>query len=189
MKRILAAIALIAVLVAVAVSIEETPAVPARPPVIVDCLDPSLEPYAKMWGEEVARRSQNAAVVVCHGADYVPGDWTVKASMSPGHFTKTTDLIDAKLKQHKGRQLFIVSCNPGHIRLTGYPGVFYALDNMFCIPDRELTPSAFLGDEAFKVFDGLVTIPVFSRPLFDTRTRWERWPGCVGNVWEMVEAK
>jgi hypothetical protein len=61
----------------------------AQPRVIMEVLDPSLEQFSTMWRDEIGRRFDNAVGVLCHGGDFVPGEWVAGTSDQPwAHVSK-----------------------------------------------------------------------------------------------------
>lgn len=100
----------------------------------------SMEPYVPLWRAEVARRFPDAVIIIGHGND-VKGQWQLTPDIIIGHFLVPLPPIpviraiqEAKAK-YPGRTIVVVSCNPGHYKLTE-SGVAYALDSVFCVPDR-----------------------------------------------------
>jgi len=78
-----------------------------------------------------------------------------------------------------GRTVVLLACNTGHLKL-GIPGVYYAHSSVWCVPDRAYVPgnpddNLMLRDTASWLFPSLADVE---------KTRWERDPDVVGNIWE-----
>jgi hypothetical protein len=166
-----------------------TPPTVAHPKVVIECLDPSLEVYSAMWRDEIGRRFPNAIGILCHGGDLVEGEWVLGVGYT-GHLTPAREIVARYQKLHKGRTIVLLACNTGNLKLN-MPGVWYAKDSVFCIPDRALKPEHFKNGMARqKLSDGemgvmpapiVVTVTVEPEP-----TRWVAEPDVVGSIWEFV---
>jgi hypothetical protein len=163
---------------------------PAQPPVVMEVLDPSLEVYAPMWRDEIARRFDNAVGVLVHGGDFVAGSWIAGVSFVPGHVTPMREVVERTQKAHPGRTVVLLACNTGNVKL-GIPGVYYSTSSTWCVPDRAITPDMY-GLPIIKATltpqdeDEASVIPfitIFAEP---EPTRWELHPDYCGNVWEFV---
>lgn len=124
---------------------------PQAGPVDMVCLADSLEWSVELWRSEIARRYPGAVGLVCHGGDM--GHWT----LHPDHrrlvllptgpipfylqdrpFPVEQEIAVLRAK-YPGRRIVLVVCNPGHYRLN-IPGVSYALESVWAVPDRSLNP-------------------------------------------------
>lgn len=113
------------------------------------CLADSLEDSVEMWRSEISRRYPGAVGLVCHGGD--AGRWMLypdhrQFAFGPfgviPYFEGDRPIpVEGKVLELKarfpGRQIVLVVCNPGHYRLN-ISGVSYALEGVWCKPDREL---------------------------------------------------
>jgi len=121
--------------------------------------------FVEAWQVEVARRFPDALVFICHGSvgyDIVTGQpgWYLFPEAST-RVPVRVDLMARKIRDaNPGRVIVILSCNPGHFKLTGLPGVYYALDSIWLWPDKNGENSESMKQE----------------------------PGVVGNVYEFMEA-
>lgn len=114
----------------------------AQPAVVVDVLDPTLEGFAPAWHDEIARRfPTNTVGVLCHGGEFIDGEWIALESRMPEHLIRVTDLVAKERAKFPGRTIVLLCCNPGHIELHA-SNVFYAQSSVWCIPDRATIPSA-----------------------------------------------
>jgi hypothetical protein len=156
----------------------------------MEVLDPSLEVYAPMWRDEIARRFDNAVGVLVHGGDFVAGSWIAGVSFVPGHVTPMREVVERTQKAHPGRTVVLLACNTGNVKL-GIPGVYYSTSSTWCVPDRAITPEMY-GLPIIKATltpqdeDEASVIPfitIFAEP---EPTRWELHPDFCGNVWELV---
>jgi hypothetical protein len=160
-----------------------SPILSARPNVVMETLDPSLEQYEAMWEREISRRFDNAVGILVHGGDFVEGQWIVGAHIRRDkHVTPIQKIIADVKEKHPGRTIVVLACNPGHLKL-GIPGVYYAHSSVWCIPDRELRPEMFQAAEARRTLGSIVIIPTGFRTLHQP-TRWEEMPDIVGNIFE-----
>ena len=117
----------------------ECPQPAPRPSVIVEPLDETIPAESLAdWRVEVQRRFPRAVVVIVHGGDFVRGQWVVRTSFN--HVEPAADVVRRFQTEYPDRVVVFVSCNPGHIRL-GVPGVYYALDSVWIIPDRNVDTS------------------------------------------------
>lgn len=147
----------------------------AQPAVVVDVLDPSLEGFAPAWHDEISRRFPiNTVGVLCHGGEFIDGEWIALESRMPEHLIRVTDLVAKEQAKFPGRTIVLLCCNPGHIELHA-SNVFYAQSSVWCVPDRAT------GDD-----------PVSNHMKlgfeFVSQTRWQADPDVVGNIFEFVEA-
>lgn len=142
----------------------------AGPGVIMEVLDPSLEPYAVAWQREVARRFPSAVAILAHGGDLEQGRWIIQAD---GKHLQTADDIAAKYRAlYPGRVIVLLSCNPGHIKLH-VPGVYHFHASVWCVPDRATGKNDIA---EFMDLDG-------GHP-HDDAPRWESCPEDEGNIFE-----
>lgn len=101
--------------------------------------------YVLEWRLEIARRYPDAVIVICHGDDNEKGEWCfypdksinfgiglVNTPLPP--FTVVSGVAKLKAK-YPGRTIVLMTCNPGHHRLT-IPGVVYSLESVWLEPDR-----------------------------------------------------
>lgn len=144
----------------------ETKPVSHNPHVDVVVCDPSLEQFANGWRQEISRRFPDAVAILCHGGEFINGEWLVKvpALNLPA---MTADQVAAHFKvKFPGRVIVLLACNPGHLHLH-VSGVYHAEDSVFCIPDRA----------------------VGEKPELDalTLSRWSDDPGVTGNIFEFVQ--
>lgn len=169
-------------LVALLIEVNYKSAAPsARPNVVMETLDPSLEPYEAMWEREISRRFDNAVGILVHGGDFVEGQWIVGSHVQPWrHVTPIQEIVRNVQKKYPGRTVVVLACNTGHLKL-GIPGVYYAHSSVWCVPDRELRPEMFQAAVARQTLGSILIIP--SRPLHQS-TRWEEMPDLVGNIFE-----
>jgi hypothetical protein len=172
-----------------------------QPAVIMVVLDPTLNSIAPTWQHEIARRFPNAVGVFVHGNNYVEDEWIASTAL---HATPEVKLARKYKRLFPGRTIVILSCNPGHLKL-GEPDVYYAMSNIWLIPDRELKLED--GGLGRLTMNGDPTTQPSTQPaapLFDLTplsflrptqpqvvrpdpTRWERDPDCVGNIFEFVK--
>lgn len=184
----------------------------ASPPVIFKTYDPTLEKYNIGWSKEVQRRFPNSVVVAVHGGEKIEGEWFVNTQP----YQKRAAVLCREVQAlYPDRTVVLIACNPGHLKL-GVPGVFYATDSVWCVPDRALNKMHFLDEDNYAsekfapwfpwqskpkpVTDPIVPtidpwpflFPDTSKPKTDVKTverpltRWEREPGVVGNIFEFV---
>jgi hypothetical protein len=94
----------------------------------------------KLWQDEIASKYPDAVVVCCHGNDD-KGVWSFHPDTVIAGFRVPLPPIPveagvAKLKrEYPGRTIVLLTCNPGHHRLT-IPGVVYSLNNVWIEPDK-----------------------------------------------------
>jgi hypothetical protein len=190
MRIVVTAIVVLVLVVGVAVGVylepTPTPKVLAQPPVIVECLDPTLEMFAPLWRAEIGRRFDNAAVILVHGGDFVAGEWIVAAGFG-GHVTPVKEIVKRFQKLHPGRTICLISCNPGGVKL-GIPGVYYGRSNIWCVPDRALgSGDTFTESRTFSDGDvGMIPQIVVQVTVEKPKTRWQQQPDYLGNVFELV---
>lgn len=127
------ALVLISVLTLNAVFSYKSAAPSARPNIVMETLDPSLEQYEGMWAREISRRFDNAVGVLVHGGDFVEGQWIVGSHAQPWrHVTPIQEVVKNIQKKYPGRTVVVLACNTGHLKL-GIPGVFYAHSSVWCV--------------------------------------------------------
>lgn len=157
----------------------------AQPGVIVEVLDPALEPFAEMWRLEASRRFTNACVLLAHGGDFVAGNWIIGAGYAPhAHVTPVQDVVRYYQRVHPTRTIVLVSCNPGDIKL-GIPNVYYARSNVWLVPDRAMT-SEMTGSERRTFSDGSAGMTPKVVPVERPLTRWQEHSDFVGSIFEFV---
>jgi hypothetical protein len=171
---------------------------PAHNDVVMEVLDPSLEVFAPMWQKEIGRRFPNAVGVLCHGVEFVNGQWIVSAK-AYGRDLTAQDIVRFEQAHYPGRTIVLLCCNPGHLKL-GIPGVYHADDSVWCVPDRSLTPEMFR-EANQKLAQCTPRCPCAHRASATTRptaeldsddviaqpSRWETDPGVAGNIYEFIE--
>lgn len=153
------------------------------PRVIIEVCDHSLEQFALMWEVELGRRFDHAVGIICHGGDFVEGEWVVVAGLQPWkHVTPVRDLVCHFQQLYPDRIIVLISCNPGHIKL-GIPGVYYAYDSVWVYPDRNIA-------EAERASELTLT---WTRLMDDEdsagekKSRAELYPTVVGSVFEFIK--
>lgn len=146
-----------------------------QPSVIVEVFDHSLDQFVPMWQKEVGRRFSNAVVVLCHGGDFVRGEWIVDSQPGSGHIEKVDDVLQRIKIQYPGRQIVLLACNTGHLK-PATPDVYYAASSVWCVPDRALTPDLFENGDLNKTLNG------------EDKSRWEDDPDVVGNIFEFQKS-
>lgn len=146
-----------------------------QPNVIVEVFDHSLDPFVPMWQKEVGRRFSNTVVVLCHGGDFVRGEWVVGSQPGSGHIEKVDDVLARVKAQYPGRQLVLLACNTGHLT-PKISGVYYATASVWCIPDRAITPELMQNHDALLTLDG------------ESQNRWTDSPDVVGNIFEFIRS-
>jgi hypothetical protein len=84
------------------------------------------------WQAEARRHGiRNAVILVVHGDEFMGGWWAFPdAPMKP---LAVDQLLWTLRRQHPGKVLIAVVCNPGGIACT-VPGVFYARENVWVKP-------------------------------------------------------
>jgi hypothetical protein len=148
------------------------------PGVIMEVADPSLEEFAPAWQQEIGRRFPNAVGILCHGGDFIEGEWIVSAKSFEHHVTMA-DLVRHYQAMYPDRTIVVLACNPGHLRM-GIPGVYYAHSSVWCVPDRALTPDQFPAGEAMQTFDS-------GYEASTATNRWASNPDVVGNIFEFIK--
>lgn len=151
----------------------ESPVIQKHPRVIIEVLDTSLEQFAPMWRDEIARRFDSAVGILVHGGELFPTEWGVGTFPKPKHIQ---DVVKDVQKRYPGRTVVILACNPGHLKL-GIPGVYYAHSSVWCVPDRALSPEMFR-EEKFQMMNGHWLDVKEDLP----RSKVE--PDVVGNIFE-----
>jgi hypothetical protein len=168
-----------------------------HPGVAMEVLDPSLTPFVEMWRKEIARRFPDGAVgLLVHGGDLVQKEWVVGASIVPGHVTPIEEVIDRTRRLYGQRKIIVLACNPGHVRLSGRPGVYFFPGSVWCIPDRAILPEHSqyevlrrLGEPAPFLGEQPEPTPIVIVNAARELTRWESDDTVCGNIWEAVEAR
>lgn len=153
-----------------------------NPTVVMEVLDPTLEQFAPAWRVEIARRVPNAVGILVHGGAFVQNEWIAGAGYA-GHITLTTEIVKHYRDVYPDRVLVLLACNPGHLKL-GIPGVYYSMSNVWCVPDRGVSPDKAkysvvnrkLGDFEFRDL----------YQLEDGVSRSQSEPDVVGNIYEFV---
>lgn len=161
----------------------QTSNVTRSPAVSMNVLDPTLYEYSVMWQIEVARRFPDAVVIMVHGNDFVRGQWIVGSDASREH-VETLDAVIARYQQ-PNRPFVVISCNPDHLVLHDRPGVFYFMNSVWLVPDRDtalVTPETALRRLLF----GQRAAAAERKTL--TAGRWLQAPEVNGNIFEAVEA-
>jgi hypothetical protein len=110
-----------------------------RPGVIMEVMDPSLDQFAPLWQKEIGRQFNNAVGVLCHGGEFINGQWIVSAK-NYGKYQTAQELIKHFQAEYPDRVIVLLACNPAHLKL-GIPGVYYAHSSVWCIPDRQVDAS------------------------------------------------
>lgn len=104
-------------------------------------LDIDLAPMTEYWLKEVNERYRNAIVIEGHGntkiIDGVP-TWCVYTVTHPDG-TPVADVIENIRRYEPFRRIVILSCNPDGLRLDGIPNISYSLENVWVIPDDQLS--------------------------------------------------
>jgi hypothetical protein len=160
--------------------IPSTVTVQVQPDVIVEVLDSSLVQYIEPWRVEVGRRFHNAVAIIVHGGDFVEGEWVVGAGIG-GHISRASDIARHYQKLYAGRTLVFISCNPGHLKIN-VPGVWYASDVVWCIPDRGMSPKNMSSSR--RLLDWATWLEDGEKP---EQSRWEAYPTVVGNIFEFIQ--
>jgi hypothetical protein len=167
-----------------------------QPPVIMEVLDSSLQWCAEYWRAEIDRRFDGAVGVLVHGGDLVKGQWVVKASLFEGHLMPAEELVRQMKQRYPDRTIVLLACNPGHIRLEE-PGVYYFVSNVWCVPDRAITPDMTKDRTmAQTMLNGIDDLPLKPQshwlkspwllPGYPSSTRWEIDPTASGNIFEAI---
>jgi len=149
------------------------------PGVIMAVQDDSLEQYAPLWQKEIARRFPTKTVgILCHGGDFIEGQFVVKVANGDHSIMTAQDLVHHYQKLYPGYQLVLLACNTHALKL-GIPGVYYSHSETWCAPDRaieENPENEFLTLD--KKLDGDTSV--------SHKSRWELYPNVTGNIYEMV---
>lgn len=142
-----------------------------QPQVIMDVLDPSLEPYAAAWEAEIGSRFPHSVGVLCHGGDAIEGQWLCQPYGGPGGCEPIEWLIAREQAKYPDRVIVLLCCNVKHELLAGHPGVYYAASSVWCVPDHYMIDNAVPKEERFTL-DG----------------RYNDEPDNVGNIFQFNEA-
>lgn len=145
-----------------------------QPNVIVEVFDHSLDPFVPMWQKEVGRRFTNAVVVLCHGGDFLRGEWIVGSQPGSGHVETVDAVLMRVQKQYPGRQVVLLACNTGHLT-PKTKDVYYAMSSVWCVPDRGINGPDAIGSRRLTL-DGQL------------ENRWDGDSDVVGNIWEFVKS-
>lgn len=106
------------------------------PPVIMEVLDPSLQQYAVDWQTEIHRRFPRAVGILCHGGDFVEGQWLC-TNKNYAHYTTVAEVARHYQQLFPDRAIVLLCCNTGHLTL-GVPGVYYFHSSVWLVPDRSV---------------------------------------------------
>lgn len=87
-----------------------------------------------LWEKEIARRFPDAYVVAVHGGD-VAGQWVCQNPDNISELISTRSLAEKLVAKYPGREIVLLSCNPGHYHLN-MPHVWHALDDVWFLPDE-----------------------------------------------------
>ena len=205
MKRIKlldVALVLVTVGLVLAVIVSAIPSAPhVQHGVVMEVLDPSLQTFAPMWQKEIGRRFPNAVGVLCHGGEFINGEWIVSAKAYGRNLT-APDIARFEKAKYPGKTIVLLCCNPGHLHL-GIPDVYYANDSVWCVPDRALTPEMFAAGAGREKMaqctprcpcGHAATRPALADPDSDDvirpaaqPPRWEEDPGVLGNIFEFIK--
>lgn len=139
--------------------------------------DASLEPFATAWRTEVGRRFPDAVVVLCHGGEFVDGQWLCKAPAFDLPCMSVHDLAAHFQHKFEGRPVVLLCCNPGHLQLH-MPGVYYFSDSVWCVPDRATGDNPTMDRASL---DGIEYNPP------KQESRWVAEPGIGGNIFEWTD--
>ena len=96
--------------------------------------------YEQYWSREVYRRYPNAIIIMSHGFDYNGQWWCDYTSLET---ILVEDLVALIREQYPVRRIVLVICNPGGYTLD-LSNVSYSLENMWRMPDRDLSPRSFV---------------------------------------------
>lgn len=176
---------IIAVLAACSLFTREPQLEASKPAVVMEVFDPSLQVYADLWRDEIARRFPYAVGVLVHGGDFVSGEWIVGAGYQPdNHVVSAAELLALVKARHPGRTIVFLACNTGHVRVN-VPGVYYAHSSVWCVPDRAITSDMYFHQNAARRFvsDG-ENARLMEAYRLSEATRWELAPEVVGNIYE-----
>lgn len=158
-----------------------------QPGVIMDVFDPSLAGYAPMWQKEIGRRFPHAVGVLCHGGELLEGEWITLDAEAPVHFDLVTTLIAREQAKYPGREIVVLCCNPGHIAIHNFPGVYYSPSSVWCVPDRSYADLSSSPDR-MKMLD----LFHWGGKKSESKMAINRWsldPDATGNIFEFIEAK
>jgi hypothetical protein len=171
---------------------------PLGPPVVMQVLDPSLEPYAAAWQAEIGRRFPHSVGILCHGGYFVEGQW-LTSSIEYRHLTTVQEVVKHVQTQYPDRVVVLLVCNVDH-HILGIPGVYYAHSSIWCVPDRAITGSGLdqlklcathqLPIPVRKVTPDIQPVVQPHQPDADyivaEKSRWETDPEVVGNIYEFT---
>jgi len=104
-------------------------------------LDIGLAPMTELWLDEVNERYRNAIIIEGHGnTEFIDGvpTWCVYTVTHPDG-TPVADVIQNIRRHEPYRRIVILSCNPDGLRLDGIPNISYSLQNVWVIPDDQLS--------------------------------------------------
>jgi hypothetical protein len=95
-------------------------------------LSKGLQRGAKLWRAEANRHDVDPVVLVCHG-NTLSGKWMLFPDEGDPIPVEGAAQILKQVFPH--RPLLLLVCNPGHHALKT-PGVYYAKESMWMVPDR-----------------------------------------------------
>lgn len=101
-------------------------------------LSKSLQRYASLWEREARTRFADPVLILGHGGKAF-GVWTVLLDDEQGNSLCSIPLEAAiwiERRRCPGRPIVLIVCNPGKMQLKGFPGVWYAKDLVWTVPDR-----------------------------------------------------
>lgn len=146
--------------------VKPAPTISHNPHVDVVVCDPDLEKFANGWRQEISRRFPDAVGILCHGGEFINGEWLVKVPSLNLPAMTADQVAQYFTDKFPGRVIVLLACNPGHLHLH-VSGVYHAEDSVWCVPDR-LTGG-------YPELDGLQL------------GRWSDNPGVVGSIFEFVQ--
>jgi hypothetical protein len=149
----------------------------SQPGVIVEVLDPSLQQFAVDWQVEVGRRFPKALVILCHGGNFIEGEWSVKAAVR-WPYTSAQHLVRHYQQLYPDRVVVLLACNVGHLKLN-VPGAYYAHSSVWCEPDRATGGAP---ENDYRMLDDDPESPLGGHEA----SRWTVDPEVVGNVFEFI---
>lgn len=165
---------------------------PIGPPVVMQVLDPSLEPFAPAWQAEIGRRFPHSVGILCHGGYFLEGQW-ITSSVQYQHLTTVQEVVKHVQAQYPDRTIVLLACNVDHHSLN-IPGVYYAHSSVWCVPDRAITGSGL--DRMMIDHPCPPPLPIATQPAYVVqpdadvvvaeKSRWESDPEVVGNIFEFV---
>lgn len=158
-----------------AVSVPAPQASLSQPPVIMEVLDPSLQQYAVDWEQEIGRRFPHAVGILCHGGDFIEGEWLC-TNKNFAHYTTVAETVQHYQRLFPDRTIVVLCCNTGHLHLN-IPGVYYSHSSVWCVPDRAVTDHS---PDAGLMIDGSVIAD-------SAASRSSAAPDVVGNIYEFIE--